>query len=809
MASADLSDELKCSICLKMYIDPVTLTCGHNFCRVCIDCALDAQNESGVYTCPDCRNIFIYRPVLQKNITLRSIAEHFRFPFKEEGETGIFCTYCDFPVLANKTCLQCETSMCDRHLRKHNKSVEHILISPTIHLGNKKCFIHKKILEYYCTEDNSCICVSCCLTGEHRGHQVESLDEASEKKKEKLRNIFKELITRRVETEKSIHSLQESKRGIHKKATGERQKIIALFRDMRRQLKDIEKKVLSEISRQEEEVSLPVSDLIQQLGIKKEELSRKMRHIEELCNATDPVTVLQEPEGGDFCDSKDGDNEDRERHEKQVQDVGHFNVGLISKTLHTLSDTVRGVNVRFYMQEPTGLLLDVNTAGSNVNILGDLKTAFWTHIKQNRPEKAERFQNYQVLSTSNFSSGSHYWDVEISKSGNFRVGMCYPSIDRRGNQSDIGDNNKSWCLYRNCYNQYSVVHDSKVIQLPHNISCHRVRIYLDYKAGQLSFYALCDPIRHLHTFTAAFTEPLHAVLWVGRDCSIKISWRHYWEVETSESENWREEQASLLLSNITVQLEAKKDELSKQMCHIEELCNMTDSVSVLQEPDISDAEVGDNEDRERYDKQVHEIADLDEGLISVTLQKDVSDNMTTLKNEVYVKENYFIVLDEDTAGNRVVVSSDMKTVSFSEESQNRPETLERFEHSQVLSTRSFSSGRHYWELETSESGSWAVGVAYPSIDRKGENSFIGDNNKSSGLCACYNQYSVMHGSKESQLANTFSCHRIGIYLDYEGGRLSFYELCDPIRHLHTITTTFTEPLHAAFYVWDAWLKIRS
>ncbi|XP_063785255.1 E3 ubiquitin/ISG15 ligase TRIM25-like [Pseudophryne corroboree] len=508
MASADLRQQLDCSICLSIYTDPVTLRCGDNFCRVCIDRVLDTQEASGVYNCPECRAECQERPALQRNITLCNIVGSFLSTRPDQEETGIFCTYCvDSPVPAAKSCLLCEASLCDKHLRVHSKSPEHVLCDPTTALGNRKCSVHKELFRYYCTEDAACICVSCSLIGEHRGHQVESLDEASEKKKEKLRDVLQILTTKREQTEKRVQSLQERRRDYQGKAAGVTETVTALFRDIRRQLKNLEKRVRSEISRQEQCVSLPVSDLIQQLEIKKNELSGKMRHIEDLCYMSDPVTVLQEPDTGDLCDT-----EDTERHDNQVRGAGDLDVVLISRTLHTLSDIIKGINTGVYVQEATALLLDVTTAGNNIHISDNRKIATRSTI-QTCPVTPERFEDDQVISIRRFSSGRHYWEVDVSKSVWWRVGMCYPSIDRIGTQSLIGNNNKSWCVRR--YNdQYSVIHDSTGIWIPAIIPCDRVRVYLDYEAGQLSFYSVCGPIRHLHTYTAALTEPLHAALWV-------------------------------------------------------------------------------------------------------------------------------------------------------------------------------------------------------------------------------------------------------------------------------------------------------
>ncbi|XP_068121887.1 E3 ubiquitin-protein ligase TRIM39-like [Hyperolius riggenbachi] len=425
MASADLSQELKCLLCLNIDTDSVILRCGHNFCRGCIDRVLDTQEGSGGYSCPECREQFMKRPTLQRNIALRKIAESFLSTQPDQEEAGVFCTYCiHSAVPAVMSCLRCDASLCDNHLRVHSKAPQHVLCDPNTSLENRICSIHKHILEYYCTEDAACICVYCRLDGEHRGHQVEMLDEASEKKKKKMTNDLQKLMAETEEAEKRVQSLEKRRRKAQETADGETEQVTALIRDLRRRLDDLEQRVLSDITRQAQQVSQWYSDVIQQLEIKKEELSRKMRHIEELY---------------------------------------------------------------------------------------DRKTASRAD-SQNRPETPERFQySPQVLSSQRFSSGRHYWEVDVGGSDHWSVGMCYPTVDRRGGKFDVGSNNKSWCLEM-WGNKYSVKHGKDTIQLPDKISSKRVRICLDYEAGEISFYALCYPIRHLHTFTAYFIEPLHAGL---------------------------------------------------------------------------------------------------------------------------------------------------------------------------------------------------------------------------------------------------------------------------------------------------------
>ncbi|XP_072259173.1 E3 ubiquitin-protein ligase TRIM21-like [Pyxicephalus adspersus] len=351
---------------------------------------------------------------------------------------------------------------------------------------------------------------------------MESLEEASEKRKEKLKNVLLKLMTDKEEMEKRVNSLQESKKKAEEQATSETRRTTELFIELRRKLEDLEKKVLSEISGEAKLIARSANRQIKQLETKKDKIYGKMRHIEELCNMTDPLTVLQDLNMGDLCHTEDGDNKNREEHDKLIYGGGDLDVFKISHTLHTgLSDMRTCVERGKYIPEPADILLDPNTAHINVNISGDRKVASWSDNKQIQKVMAGRFQDYaQVMSSQSFSSGRHYWDVDLQGSHRWRVGVCYPSMDRTGENSLIGNNNKSWGIgmYCNIFKLFSmhnkkcfVVHNSKEIPLPAYTSTKRVRIYLDYEAGKISFYDVCDPIHLLYTFTATFTEPLHAV----------------------------------------------------------------------------------------------------------------------------------------------------------------------------------------------------------------------------------------------------------------------------------------------------------
>ncbi|XP_072256067.1 tripartite motif-containing protein 60-like [Pyxicephalus adspersus] len=465
MASYDLREELKCPICWEIYIDPVSLKCGHSFCQDCITRQLITQKGCGCYSCPHCKEESKEWPTLHKNVALCNISEHF--------------------------------------LSKHSQ-------------GNRQCSIHKLDLTYYCTQDAACICDQC-SENEHQGHQMESLGEASEKKKASLKNVQQNLITKRDEMENKVQSLQGRRRKVEEKATCEKDKVSALFKDLKGQLEDLEKGVLKEISISAQRVSALVSDLIDQLVIKKGELSRKLRDIDrELRTMTDPLTVLQESEIGDLYSTDQSGSEDIQKQEGMDLDTT-----WISHVIQTGVSHITGIVACFYLKEPADIMLDVNTAHNDILISEDLKAASYSP-KQNRPKTRERFQDYtQVISSQSFSSGQHYWEVDVGESEYWSIGMCYPSIERGGYQAQNECNKKSWCLRRSG-NWYSVIQDNKWIELPASISSDRLRIYLDYESGQISFYEFSNPIKHIYTFTATFTEPLHAALRIWKGC-VKIS----------------------------------------------------------------------------------------------------------------------------------------------------------------------------------------------------------------------------------------------------------------------------------------------
>ncbi|KAG9464878.1 hypothetical protein GDO78_019249 [Eleutherodactylus coqui] len=512
MASADLRDELNCSICLSLYTDPVSLRCGHNFCRSCIVSALDAQEAAGVYSCPDCREESPQHPALEKNRKLANIVERF-LSSQPDMEGRIFCTYCiKSPVPAVRTCLLCEASFCEEHLPRHSKSPEHTLVGPTVTLEERKCSTHHEVLKYYCPVDGTCICVSCWVAGDHKGYDVQLLDVACEKEKKKIKTVLEELKSEREEAGRRVQNLKDHETEQRETSAALTERVSGLFTDLREKLDGLAKRIQDEITRQQDQVSLSVSDLVRQEELHKDELTKKITQLEGLCKIFDPLTFLQEDCGdisGRSCDVIG-----------EVGDAQCLDEDVVSLLLHR--KLLHFADCLIDMMEKSNILLDIGTADNNIIISEDLRSASHTATSQNRPDGPKRFTSLQVFSSRSFSSGRHYWEVDVSQAERWLIGVAGESMRRKwvGNESVIGRNNKSWALTVN--DGFRARHNNVHHRLISDCPVQTVGIHLDYEAGRLSFYKLCDPIRHLHTFTASFTEPLYAAFYLFPDSSIRI-----------------------------------------------------------------------------------------------------------------------------------------------------------------------------------------------------------------------------------------------------------------------------------------------
>ncbi|XP_051720542.1 NLR family CARD domain-containing protein 3-like isoform X3 [Ctenopharyngodon idella] len=157
-----------------------------------------------------------------------------------------------------------------------------------------------------------------------------------------------------------------------------------------------------------------------------------------------------------------------------------------------------------------------------------------------------------------------------------------------------------------------------------------------------------------------------------------------------------------------------------------------------------------------------------------------------------------LTLDPNTANTHLSLTGENRKVTHVTQEQSYPDHPERFEHYAQLLCRESMTGRCYWEVELSGRGA-DISVAFKTISRKGGSDCrFGSNEKSWNLSCSDNRFTARHNNSTDIPAPSSRSNRVGVYLDQPAGTLSFYSVSDTLTHIHTFTSTFTEPLYAGF-----------
>ncbi|KAM3864022.1 stonustoxin subunit beta-like [Diretmus argenteus] len=161
-----------------------------------------------------------------------------------------------------------------------------------------------------------------------------------------------------------------------------------------------------------------------------------------------------------------------------------------------------------------------------------------------------------------------------------------------------------------------------------------------------------------------------------------------------------------------------------------------------------------------------------------------------------------LTLDPNTAHRNLSLSENNRKVTHVTEKQPHPDHPERFTNRiQVLCSTGLT-GRCYWEAEW-RGGNVYIGMTYRG---DGDDCWIGGSEKSWSVhCSLGGSYSAHHNNRVtfipffSSSSSSSPSGRVGVYLDWSAGTLSFYRVSsDSLIHIHTFTSTFTEPLYPVF-----------
>ncbi|XP_044201502.1 E3 ubiquitin-protein ligase TRIM39-like [Thunnus albacares] len=158
-----------------------------------------------------------------------------------------------------------------------------------------------------------------------------------------------------------------------------------------------------------------------------------------------------------------------------------------------------------------------------------------------------------------------------------------------------------------------------------------------------------------------------------------------------------------------------------------------------------------------------------------------------------------VTLDPDTAHPHLILSDDEKQVNHGDVEKNLPDNSERFSLcSCVLGKQSFSSGRFYFEVQVKGKTDWTLGVARESINRKGMITLRPQDGYWTIVLRNGNQYIACAGPSV-RLSLKSQPQKVGVFVDYEEGLVSFYDV-DAAALIYSFTgCSFTEKLYPYFY----------
>ncbi|XP_053177488.1 tripartite motif-containing protein 16-like [Scomber japonicus] len=458
------------------------------------------------------------------------------------GPEDVACDFCTGRKLkAFKSCLVCLASYCENHLQPHYDVAplkKHKLVEPSKTLQENICSRHDEVMKIFCRTDKKSICYLCTMD-DHKGHDtVPAAAERTERQREL--EVSRLNIQQRIQDrEKDVKLLQQEVEAVSRsadKAVEDSEKIFTqLIRLLQKRSSDVKQQIRSQ---QETGVS-GVKELQEKLQQEITELKRKDAELKQLSHTEDhnqflhnypSVSQLSEPTDSSsinirplryFEDVTAAVSELRDKLQDILRDKW-TNISLTVTELEVLLSEPEPKTRAEFLKYSREITLDPNTANTRLLLSEGNTKVEWTLEQQPYSSHTKRYTgDWQVLSRESLT-GRCYWEVEW-RGGRVEVAVAYKNISRDGRESRFGLNDKSWCLY--CYpNSYEFQfnHIRTPVSGPRS---SRVGVYLDHRAGILSFYSVSETMTLLHRVQTTFTQPLYAGLYVCRStvelCKVK------------------------------------------------------------------------------------------------------------------------------------------------------------------------------------------------------------------------------------------------------------------------------------------------
>ncbi|ROL46236.1 Tripartite motif-containing protein 16 [Anabarilius grahami] len=300
------------------------------------------------------------------------------------------------------------------------------------------------------------------------------------------------------------------------------------------------------------------------------------------------------------------------------------------------------------------------------------------------------------------------------------------------------------------------------------------------------------------------------------------------ERSRSEATQWIRDQEKTAVSRAEgrlKRLEQEINDLRRRDAELEQLLHAQDHIHFLQSfqslsapPESTDVNYNPFSSLSSFDgvrESVRQLRDKLEDFCKEELKK-ISDRVTfsnivpRTRND-FLQYSHQLTLDLNTAHKHLRLSERSTVITYTNKVQSYPDHPDRFNYREhVLCRESVSDQRCYWEIEWS--GNVDISVSYMSISRKGlgKECWFGSNDQSWSLFCSSSSSSFRHNNIVTKLpVKSITTSRVGVYVDHSAGTLSFYSVSgDTMILIHTVQTTFTQPLYPGFGVYIAGSSVK-
>ncbi|XP_072094798.1 zinc-binding protein A33-like [Mobula birostris] len=448
-----LSEEAICPICLDFFTDPVSLECAHNFCRSCITRCWEREERN---SCPECREVFADR-TLRVNRALANLVEKIR------------------------------------NLNLNPKGKESKL----------HCEEHEEELKLFCETDKTLICVICAVAQEHREHRFLPIKEAVKIYKDQLKSSLDSLTKKKSDFQEKEQQQKEKISGVREQSHSLQTHITSQFAELRRNITEKEQSVLRDLREEEERILNRMEKNIREIQENIRLIQEEISKLKEQMDQKDSVIFLKEEAHRNRRINDDVPELSVTDETLPVEKFDH--IYLLNTVLRETLDAINRVSVT----------LDVETANPWLEVSEDRKSVRLTGTRRNLPDTGKRFTVWAcVLGSEGFTSGRHYWEMEVAGNRRWCLGVAAESAEREGEVS-LSPETGFWVIGRfgDVIHRDCDVFISPESRLPAGPIPGRVGVYLSYQSGTVSFYN-AETKSHLHTFTGnKFTGKLYPFFW--------------------------------------------------------------------------------------------------------------------------------------------------------------------------------------------------------------------------------------------------------------------------------------------------------